>query len=186
MMLPPASRRPSSAASACSTASPSSPHGPRASQPGTTPDRTPDSRFSLRLRDPGGRDTARDLSLQGRRCCGAPWSAQPSTNAHTRENERPNVRASPVGRGTRRSPRCRTAIEGWHTEPEKVRMHPGAPQPLRPDESHGAPWPRPGRLPRAAPPRSVEHCGSAAKRCPRPSRRRGHRAAPQLAVRVPP
>ena len=35
-------------------------------------------------------------------------------------------------------------------------------------------------------PRSVQHCGSAAKRCPRPSGRRGHRAAPQLALRVPP
>ncbi len=34
--------------------------------------------------------------------------------------------------------------------------------------------------------RSAQHCGSAAKRCPRPSGRRGHRAAPQLAVRVPP
>jgi transposase len=34
--------------------------------------------------------------------------------------------------------------------------------------------------------RSAEHRGSAAKRCPRPSGRRGHRAAPQLAVRVPP
>jgi hypothetical protein len=33
---------------------------------------------------------------------------------------------------------------------------------------------------------SVQHCGSAAKRCPRPSGRRGHRAAPQLALRVPP
>ena len=55
----PASNRPSSAASACSTASPSSPHGPGASQPGTTPDRTPDSRFPRRLRDPGGHGTAR-------------------------------------------------------------------------------------------------------------------------------
>jgi hypothetical protein len=35
-------------------------------------------------------------------------------------------------------------------------------------------------------PQPVEHCGSAAKRCPRPTCRRGHRAAPQLAVRVPP
>jgi hypothetical protein len=35
-------------------------------------------------------------------------------------------------------------------------------------------------------PMSAEHRGSAAKRCPRPSRRRGHRAAPQLVVWVPP
>jgi len=38
----------------------------------------------------------------------------------------------------------------------------------------------------ASRPRSAQHCGSAAKRCPRPSGRRGHRAAPRLAVRVPP
>ena len=45
-----------------------------------------------------------------------------------------------------------------------------------PSPSLRAPYPR----------LSAEHGGSAAKRCPRPSRRRGHRAAPQLAVRVPP
>ena len=104
MMLRLASNRPSSAASACSTASDSSPHCHGASQTGTTPDRTPDSRFPLRLRDPGGHDTARATQVDKVGEAAAlhvdnGLAPRPLTCAGT------NTRRTgpPVGRRTRRS-----------------------------------------------------------------------------------
>jgi hypothetical protein len=47
-------------------------------------------------------------------------------------------------------------------------------------------WPKREHRALVTSPQSSEHGGSAAKRCPRPTRRRGHRAARQLAVRVRP
>jgi len=74
-----------------------------------------------------------------------------------------------------------------------AQVRPGSTKPVIPERPirGGAP-----RDPTAAPAQigpgrrasltSTEHSRSAAKRCPRPFCPRGHRAAPQLAVRVPP
>jgi hypothetical protein len=117
---------------------------------GTTPDRTPDSRFSLRLRDPGGHDTARATQVDKVGEAAAPHvdNRLAPTAAHLRGDERPTY-WPPVGRGTRRSvTRTRPRVDAL--SPARTVLWGAAAAPSEPLTR--APCSCPGRLPRAAPP----------------------------------